>query len=111
MKGAAPHKVFITLFIADRVFSSAGLSLSTLATAILVSITNLVIVPLMVFLDRGEQQGSIMRAVLYDLAHNPLLLSIGKGTAMNFKGRRDLGATQNNSGYRECSTSHCSNVR
>ena len=52
-----------------------------------------------------------MRAVLYDLAHNPLLLSIGKGTAMNFTGRRDLGATQNNSGYRECSTSHCPNVR
>jgi hypothetical protein len=55
MPGVAPHKAFITQSIADRVFGSAGLSLTALATAILVSITNLTIVLLMAFLKRGEQ--------------------------------------------------------
>jgi len=55
MPGAAPHKTFNAQSIADRVFGSAGLSLAALATAILVSITNLVIAPLMVFLNLGKQ--------------------------------------------------------
>jgi malonate transporter len=79
MPGAAPHKTFNAQSIADRAFGSAGLSLAALATAILVLITNLVIVPLMVFLNWGEQQGSIKRAVLCDLPCKPLLLSVQGG--------------------------------
>ena len=79
MLGAAPHKTFNAQSIADRAFGSAGLSLAALATEILVSITNLVIVPLMVFLNRGEQQGRIKRDVLCDLPCNPLLLSVHRG--------------------------------
>lgn len=86
MQGAARHNTFIALSVADRVFGADGLSLAALATALLIPVTNLSIVPMMVALNRQDRSGGMLRAVLRDLRRNPLLVSVGLGVAVNLSG-------------------------
>lgn len=86
MQGVARHNTFIALSVAERVFGAPGLSLAALATAVLIPVTNLSVVPLMVMLNRGVRTGSIFKAVLKDLARNPLILAVGSGVGFNVAG-------------------------
>ena len=90
MQGAARHNTFIALSIADSVFGTEGLALAALATALLIPVTNLSIVPMMVVLNQQGRKGGIFRAVSKDLARNPLLLSVVAGLAFNVIGAKDV---------------------
>lgn len=90
MQGAARHNTFIALSIADRVFGADGLALAALATALLIPVTNITVVPLMVILNQQDRSGGIIRAVLNDLGRNPLLLSVAAGLAFNLTGANDV---------------------
>ena len=90
MQGVARHNTFIALSVAERVFGAPGLSLAALATAVLIPVTNLSVVPLMVVLNRGVRTGSIFKAILRDLARNPLILAVGSGVAFNLTGLGEI---------------------
>ncbi len=83
MQGAGRHNTFIALSVAERVFGSEGLSIAALATALLIPVTNLSVVPMMVVLNQKERKGGIVTAVLRDLGRNPLLLAVCLGVAAN----------------------------
>jgi hypothetical protein len=86
MQGVARHNTFIALSVAERVFGAPGLSLAALATAVLIPVTNLSVVPLMVVLNRKGGTKGIFKAILRDLARNPLILAVGSGVAFNLTG-------------------------
>lgn len=86
MQGAGRHNTFIALSIAERVFGNEGLSLAALATALLIPVTNLSVVPLMVVMNQKDRVGGIFRSVLIDLGRNPLLLAVLLGVSINLAG-------------------------
>ena len=90
MQGAARHNTFIALSIADRVFGADGLALAALATALLIPVTNLTVVPLMVILNQQDRSGGVVRAVLNDLGRNPLLLAVAAGLSFNLIGANNV---------------------
>lgn len=83
MQGAGRHNTFIALSIAERVFGAEGLSLAALATALLIPVTNMSVVPLMVILNQRGRSGGLARAVLIDLGRNPLLIAVLLGVTVN----------------------------
>jgi hypothetical protein len=90
MQGVARHNTFIALSVAERVFGAPGLSLAALATAVLIPITNLSIVPLMAVLNREGGTKGIFTAILRDLARNPLILAVGSGVTFNLTGLGEI---------------------
>lgn len=86
LQGSARHNTFIALAIAERIYGSDGLSLAALATAMLIPVTNLTIVPVMVTLHKGRENGSLLVPILRDLGRNPLLISVSLGIAVNLSG-------------------------
>jgi len=90
MQGVGRHNTFIALSVAERLFGAPGLSLAALATALLIPVTNLTVVPLMVILNRGAKPGegkrAIVTAILKDLGRNPLILAVGGGLVFNLAG-------------------------
>lgn len=86
LQGAARHNTFIALAVADRVFGTDGLALAALVTAVLIPITNIVVVTLMVGMLPQKEERSVLRAILRDLARNPLLISVLLGVAFNLSG-------------------------
>lgn len=84
LQGSARHNTFIALAMAERLFGSEGLSLAALVAAILIPVTNVVVVSLMVTITQSKQhQGHILRAILHDLIRNPILISVLIGLAVN----------------------------
>ena len=53
--------------------------MATLVTALLIPVTNITVVTLMVTMIAGTGRGAVLRAVLRDLARNPLLIAVGLG--------------------------------
>ncbi|MCR9176645.1 MAG: AEC family transporter [Alphaproteobacteria bacterium] len=90
MQGVARHNTFIALSVAERVFGAPGLSLAALATAVLIPVTNLSVVPLMVVLNRKGGTKGIFGAILRDLARNPLILAVGSGVGFNLTGLGEI---------------------
>ncbi|MFQ5567440.1 MAG: AEC family transporter [Paracoccaceae bacterium] len=86
LQGAARHNTFIALAVAGRLFGPEGLALAAVGTALLIPITNVTVVALMVGLLRKPGEGSAVRAILRDLARNPLLLAVGAGALVNLGG-------------------------
>lgn len=86
LQGAARHNTFIALAVADRVFGTDGLALAALVTAVLIPVTNIVIVTLMVGMLPQKEDRSVVRAILRDLARNPLLISVLLGVVFNLSG-------------------------
>jgi len=86
LQGAARHNTFIALAVAERMFGGDGLALAALATALLIPVTNISVVSLMVVLVRRPEEGGIAKAILKDLARNPLLLSVVFGVSFNLVG-------------------------
>jgi len=88
LQGAARHNTFIALAAAERLFGAEGLAMAALATALLIPVTNIVVVSLMVGMTRGPAAGGmgLARAIARDLARNPLLVSVFAGIAVNLSG-------------------------
>jgi len=87
VQGAGRHNTFIALAVAESLFGEKGLMIATLSTAILVPVTNLVIVvTLVIILNKGQQQ--MVRKISGDLLRNPLLISIFMGFVANLTGFR-----------------------
>ncbi|MBC8210051.1 MAG: AEC family transporter [Gammaproteobacteria bacterium] len=85
VQGAGRHNTFIALAVAESLFGEKGLMIATLSTAILVPVTNLVIVvALVIILNKGQQQ--MVRKISGDLLRNPLLISIFMGFVANLTG-------------------------
>jgi len=86
LQGCSRHNTFIALAVAERVFGSEGLALASIITALLIPLTNVSVVTLMVVLLRGGDSKGLVRAVMRDLARNPLLIAVALGIAVNFLG-------------------------
>ena len=84
LQGSARHNTFLALAIAEKLYGSDGLALAALASAMLVPVTNLTIVPSMALLIADPRQGNVFHAVLRDLVRNPLILAVGLGVVMNY---------------------------
>ena len=75
VQAAGRHNTFIALAIAESLFGERGLLIAAMATAILVPVTNLLIVTaLVIILNKGQQQ--LARKVSGDLIRNPIIISI-----------------------------------
>lgn len=84
LQGSARHNSFIALAVAERLIGLDGLALATLVTALLIPVTNITVVTLMVTMIRGDGgRAAVVRAVLRDLARNPLLIAVGLGITAN----------------------------
>jgi malonate transporter len=86
LQGSARHNAFIALAVAERLFGSEGLSLAALVTALLIPITNIVVVSLMVMIVQSDKKQGIVKSILRDLVRNPLLISVLLGIGMNLSG-------------------------
>jgi predicted permease len=86
LQGAARHNAFIALAVAERLFGSQGLAQAALVTAMLIPVTNIVVVTLMVVVTQSSEQKGVVRAILRDLARNPLLIAVLLGVGMNILG-------------------------
>lgn len=86
MQGCSRHNTFIALAVGEQVFGSEILGTAALVTALLIPITNVVVVCLMATALAKKDGGSLTAAVLRDLARNPLLLAVGLGLVFNFLG-------------------------
>lgn len=85
LQGCARHNTFIALAVSERLYGAEGLAVAALTTALLVPVTNVVVVTLMVGLIRGGGDG-VLKAIARDLARNPLLLAVLAGGAWNLAG-------------------------
>ena len=83
LQGSARHNAFVALAVAERLFGSEGLSLAALVTALLIPITNIVVVSLMVLIVQSDKKQGIVKSILRDLMRNPLLISVLLGIGMN----------------------------
>lgn len=89
VQASGRQNTFISLAIAERLFGDSGLLIATLAAAILVPITNIVIViTLVVILNKGQQQ--LMRKIAFDLFRNPILIAIALGFLANLSGYKHI---------------------
>jgi malonate transporter and related proteins len=90
LQGSARHNTFIALAMAERMYGGEGLALAALATALLIPVTNISVVSLVVALVRRPNDNGVVKAILKDLARNPLLLSVGLGVSINVAGVGEL---------------------
>ena len=96
LQGSVRHNTFIALAVAERLLGGEGLSAAVLTSALLIPVTNIVVVTLMVVLLRDDshpdekcQRDSpygVVRAVLRDLVRNPLLVAVVIGIFANLLG-------------------------
>ena len=76
LQGSARHNSFIGLALAANLFGPAGFDIAILATAILVPITNIVMVIMLVGSLKSDRTTSLPLAILRELARNPYVISI-----------------------------------
>ena len=84
LQGAVRHNSFMALALAENLYGTQGLSLAALASAVLAMVTNLSIVPALLMLKADTTEHSMLKQVCRDLLHNPFILSISAGLAVNF---------------------------
>ncbi len=83
LQGSARHNTFIALAITERLYGAEGLALATLATAVLVPPTNVVMVSAMTVIHPRDKDHGLAGALIRDLARNPLILSVSLGLILN----------------------------
>ncbi len=85
VQAAGRHNTFIALAISERLFGESGLIIATLATAILIPVTNIsIVIALIIILNKGQQ--NLFHKILADLIRNPLLIAIFSGFLFNYLG-------------------------
>ena len=91
LQGSARHNTFIALAIAEGLFGTQGLSMAALGSALLIPMTNIVVITLMVWQLRTDSNfGTVVAAILKDLARNPLILAVSIGLAFNYFGFKEV---------------------
>ncbi|UUX51399.1 AEC family transporter [Nisaea acidiphila] len=90
LQGCARHNTFIALAVAEQVFGGEILGKATLVTALLIPVTNIAIVSIMAVALARREGGSLLAAVLKDLARNPLLIAVGLGFVCNGLGLEEI---------------------
>lgn len=90
LQGGARHNTFIALAVAERIHGSEGLATAALMTAVLIPVTNVMMVTSMVVLHGGPREGGFMVPILRDLGRNPLLVSCALGMAYNLTGYGEM---------------------
>ena len=83
MQGSSRNNTFISLALAERLYGSDGLALATLAMAMLIPVTNLVVVSLMVMINSEAKGIRVIPSILRDVSRNPLLLAVTAGILLN----------------------------
>lgn len=84
LQGSSRHNTFIALAIAEPLFGETGLALAAVATAALIPLTNLTIIPIMTaLLQGGRGARTLTRNMARELLRNPFILSIGLGISFN----------------------------
>ncbi|WP_424830324.1 AEC family transporter [Ruegeria sp.] len=76
LQGSARHNSFIGLAMAANLYGQQGFDIAILATAILVPVTNIVMVVLMVSTLQTRSSGYLPMAILRELARNPYVIAI-----------------------------------
>lgn len=76
LQGSARHNSFIGLALAANLFGSTGFDIAILATAILVPITNIVMVVMLVGALKSDTATRLPMAILRELGRNPYVISI-----------------------------------
>ncbi len=90
LQGCARHNTYIALAVAERVYGAEGLSIAALATAMLVPVTNMSLVPIMVWMQQKPSGTSVLKPVMKDLTRNPLIISVLFGFSVNFSGVEEI---------------------
>jgi malonate transporter len=83
VQGALRHNGFLVLSILQGTFGVAALQLGAIAIAFLVPISNIVSVVAILLLGRPAGKTNMKRAILSEIARNPLLGSMLIGVAVN----------------------------
>lgn len=76
LQGCARHNSFIGLALAENLYGAAGFDIAILATAILVPVTNVMVVVLIVSALREGPAKGLYRAMARELLRNPHIISI-----------------------------------
>ncbi|MBT3204429.1 MAG: AEC family transporter [Gammaproteobacteria bacterium] len=89
VQAAGRHNTFIALAISERLFGESGLLIATLATAILIPVTNIsIVIALVIILNKGQQ--NLFKKIMNDLIRNPLLIAIFTGFLFNYLGFKNI---------------------
>jgi len=90
LQGCARHNTFIALAVGEQVFGGEVLGKAALVTALLIPVTNIVVVSIMAVALAKRDGGNLFAAVLKDLARNPLLIAVGLGFVCNGLGLENI---------------------
>ncbi|MCC6007329.1 MAG: AEC family transporter [Rhodobacteraceae bacterium] len=93
LQGGSRHNSFLVLAVSGAWLGPEGLAMAVLGVAILVPVTNIVVVTAMSAILRAADMRGLARlagAILRDLARNPLILSVGAGVLANIAGARAI---------------------
>lgn len=82
LQGTARYNSFVVLAIIEALLGNQGLQIAVLGSALLIPVVNIVIVSMMAVRLSAERK----HGILYELARNPLIISIGAGVAFNLTG-------------------------
>ncbi len=89
VQASGRHNTFIALAIAEKLFGESGLLIATLATAILIPVTNIaIVIALVIILNKDQQQ--LFKKISGDLIRNPLLIAIFCGMTFNALGFKHI---------------------
>lgn len=89
LQGSARHNSFLVMAVAAALLGPEGLAMAVLGIAMLVPVTNVVVVTLMTTqLQAGNGLGALrtLRAIARDLGRNPLILSVLAGILASLAG-------------------------
>lgn len=90
LQGCTRHNTFIALAVGSQLYGDQILGAATLVTALLIPVTNVVIVVLMASALAKKREGNLIAAVLKDLTRNPLIIGIALGILSNLLGFKTL---------------------
>jgi predicted permease len=86
LQGAARHNTFIALAVAESLFGADGLALAALCTALLIPVTNIVVVGGIVALVHPTNGKGFGPLFARELLRNPLIIAVLLGVAVNLGG-------------------------
>lgn len=84
IQGAGRHNTFIALAVVAQLLGESGTTIGTIATAVLVPFSNIVMVVSMSVLLNGGSEKKVNIAL--EIMKNPIIVSIALGLAINYMG-------------------------
>jgi len=91
LQGGARHNTFIALAVAESLFGNEGLTMAALGSALLIPMTNVVVITLMVWqLHSDSKLRTVIATTFKDLARNPLIIAVLLGLTFNYLGLKNV---------------------